>query len=401
MENKMLNRFLSKILKNSVIQKLVSIKIGRLLFMFINAILITLVCVIDTDNISIYISTLFDIVMSLIFFMLIIWRLNDIAKPRWLALGILIVFGVFYIENEMVTNITTVAFLAIIVLLSYLPGKVTSKEKIEEIISNIIPTKNKIFNKKVIISFILGTAIMFGGTYLFNKYKSDCLFSNVGTVQIFGEIKLMEDPEYISTSALNVIQQIEALDADSSIKGIVLDIASPGGGIASSEGIMLAVQSTSKPVVAVIRDMGASGAYLIATAADRIYANRMSDVGSIGVTQDFLDTSEKDRREGVVLYDFSSGKYKGAFKEHSKMTQEQRDNIMQGIMKSHDIFVEYVSNNRNIPIEEVKAIATGESWLGEDALKLGLIDQIGGVAEAGVWMQEQIGDNVSYCSLGK
>jgi signal peptide peptidase SppA len=333
--------------------------------------------------------------------MLIIWRLNDIGKPRWLALGLLIIFGVFYIENEMVTNITTVAFRAIIVLLSYLPGKVTSKEKIEEIISNIIPVKNKIFNKKVIISFVLGIAIMFGGAYLFNRFKSDCLFSNVGTVQIFGEIKLMEDPEYISTSALNVIQQIEALDADSSIKGIVLDIASPGGGIASSEGIMLAVQSTSKPVVAVIRDIGASGAYLIATAADRIYANRMSDVGSIGVTQDFLDTSEKDRREGVVLYDFSSGKYKGAFKEHSKMTQEQRDNIMQGIMKSHDIFVEYVSNNRNIPIEEVKAIATGESWLGEDALKLGLIDQIGGVAEAGVWMQEQIGDNVSYCSLGK
>lgn len=401
MENKMFNRLLSKILKNSVIQKLVSIKIGRLLFLFVNAILITLVFVIDTENISIYISTLFDIVMSLIFFILTIWRLNDIGKPRWLALGILIVFGVFYIENEMVTNIFTVIFLAIIVLLAYLPGKATSKEKIEEIISNIIPTKNKIFNKKVIISFILGIAIMFGGTYLFNRFKSDCLFSNVGTVQIFGEIKLMEDPEYISTSALNAIQQIEALDADSSIKGIVLDIASPGGGIASSEGIMLAVQSTSKPVVAVIRDMGASGAYLIATAADRIYANRMSDVGSIGVTQDFLDTSEKDRREGVVLYDFSSGKYKGAFKEHSKMTQEQRDNIMQGIMKSHDIFVEYVSKNRNIPIEEVKAIATGESWLGEDSLKLGLIDQIGGLAEAGVWMQEQIGDDVSYCSLGK
>lgn len=401
MENKMLNRFLSKILKNSVIQKLVSIKIGRLLFLFVNAILIALVFVIDTDNISIYISTLFDIVMSLIFFILTIWRLNDIGKPRWLALGILIVFGVFYIENEMVTNIFTVIFLAIIVLLAYLPGRVTSKEKIEEIINNVITTKNKIFNKKVIISFILGIAIMFGGTYLFNRFKSDCLFSNVGTVQIFGEIKLMEDPDYISTSALNAIQQIEALDADSSIKGIVLDIASPGGGIASSEGIMLAVQSTSKPVVAVIRDMGASGAYLIATASDRIYANRMSDVGSIGVTQDFLDTSEKDRREGVVLYDFSSGKYKGAFKEHSKMTQEQRNNIMEGIMKSHDIFVEYVSNNRNIPIEEVKAIATGESWLGEDALKLGLIDQIGGLAEAGVWMQEQIGGDVSYCSLGK
>ena len=211
----------------------------------------------------------------------------------------------------------------------------------------------------------------------------------------------MEDPDFISTSALNVIQQIEILDADSSIKGIVLDISSGGGISESSESIMLAVQRTSKPVVAVIRDMGASGAYLLATAADRIYASKMSDVGSIGVTMDFLDTSEKDRREGVIFYNFSSGKYKGVLKDHNKITQEQRDEIMEDILKSHDIFVEYVSENRHIPLVEVKSIATGESFLGEDALKLGLIDQIGGMPEAGAWLQEQIGEEISYCSLEK
>src|SRR3989338_4275080 len=261
--------------------------------------------------------------------------------------------------------------------------------------------KNKIFDKKILISFILGLVIMFGAGYAYLYYikNNNCLFSNIGTIEIFGEIDLVEDLDYISTSALNVIQQIEELDADSSIKGIVLDISSGGGGIESAESIMLAVQRVSKPVVAVIRDMGASGAYLIATAADRIYASKMSDVGSICVTQDFLDTSERDRRDGVIFYNFSSGKYKGVLKEHNKMTQEQREMIMEDIMKSHDIFIEYVSENRNIPLAEVKSIATGETFLGDDALKLGLIDQIGGMPEAGVWLQEQIGEELSYCSL--
>ena len=259
--------------------------------------------------------------------------------------------------------------------------------------------KKKILNKKVIISFVLGLVVMYGGICLLNRFKSNCLFDNVGIVEIHGDIGLTEEPDYISTSALNVIQQIEALDADPSIKGILLDIASGGGGMEPSESIMLAVQRTSKPVVAVIRDMGASGAYLIATGADRIYASRLSDVGSIGVTQDFLDVSDKEKREGITFYDFSSGKYKGAFKEHSTMTQEERGVIMEDIMKMHDIFVEYVSKNRNIPIEEVKSIATGRTYVGDDALKLKLIDQIGGMPEAGEWLREKIGEDVSYCSL--
>lgn len=265
------------------------------------------------------------------------------------------------------------------------------------------PIKEKLkitLNKKTIISFILGLAVMFGAYTAFINYvtNNNCLFDNVGVVEIFGEIDTFEDKDYASTSSLNTIQQIEELDANSDIKGIVLDIASGGGYIQPSEEIMLAVQRVSKPIVAVIRD-GMSGAYMIASATDKIYANRMSDVGSIGVTLDFLDTSEQDRRDGIIFYDFSSGKYKGVFKEHSKMTQEQRENVMKGIMKSHNIFVEYVAKNRNMLIEEVKAIATGESWGGDDALKLGLIDQIGGMPEAGEWMNQQIGEEISYCHM--
>ena len=259
--------------------------------------------------------------------------------------------------------------------------------------------KKKILNKKVIISFVLGLVVMYGGICLLNRFKSNCLFDNVGIVEIHGDIGLTEEPDYISTSALNVIQQIETLDANSSIKGILLDIDSAGGKTEDSESIMLTVQRTSKPVVAIIRGSGASGAYMIASAADRIYAERMSDIGSIGVNQDFLDTSKKDKNEGIVFYDFSSGKYKGTFKPNSTLTPEQGAMIMKGVLGTNDIFMEYVSKNRNIPLEKVKTLATGETWLGEEALKLGLIDQIGGMTEAGAWLREQIGEDVSYCSL--
>ena len=73
---------------------------------------------------------------------------------------------------------------------------------------------------------------------------------------------------------------------------------------------------------------------------------------------------------------------------------------MEDIMKSADVFIEYVSLNRGIPLDKVKEIATGRSYLGEDALKLGLIDQIGGLPEAGAWLEEQIGEKVALCYAG-
>ena len=375
------------------------------MYVLITVLLITLLYVIDTE--VLFISTLVEIIGILIFIFATLWRLNDMGWPKWWALGILILFVLFYIDYELITMVGVIVLIGIIVVLSYLPANSTKKLEVEEIKNNIM-IKNKIFNKNTIVSFILGMAVMFGSGFGYLSYLGSespngttCFGSNVGVVRIFGEIGLFENPDYYSTSEIKVIQQIEELDGNSGIKAIVLDISSSGGGSESSENIMLAVQRASKPVVAVIRTDGASGAYKIASAADRIYANRLSDVGSIGTTIDILDTSEKDRREGVVFYDFSSGPYKATYKDHNKITQEQRDFLMEDVMKSHDIFVEYVAKNRNIPLEKVKAMATGRTYMGDDALKLGLIDQIGGMYEAGQWLEGQIGEEPSYCYVSE
>lgn len=257
----------------------------------------------------------------------------------------------------------------------------------------------KFFTRYTAFAFVAGLVVMFGSTRGLSWIMDPCTGKNVGVISIVGSIDHVEDAVVYSTAAPKVVWQIEGLEADDDIKAIVLDIDSPGGTLESSESIMLALKGVSKPTVAVIRNVGASGGYMAATGADRIFASRFSDVGSIGVTNEFVDTSEQDRQNGVVFYDFSSGVNKGVFKPGSHITPEQAEVVMEDILKAHDVFVRDVSANRNIPIEEVEKIATGRTYLGEDGLKLGLIDQIGGMPEAGIWLEDQIGEEPDYCYL--
>ena len=270
--------------------------------------------------------------------------------------------------------------------------------------------ERKYFNRRNIGYFFLGVAVALAGVATFHFWgfwgnkesgslfsPNSCVGGNVGVIKIIGEINTEEDAEFYSVSAPKIVQQTEELENNSDIKGILVDIDSGGGSPESSESIMLALKKSSKPVVAIIRDISASGAYMVALGADRIYASKFSSVGSIGITRDFLDTSEKDRKDGVIFHDFSSGKYKGMTKDHSKMTEEERKVIMEDIMKFHDVFVDYVSENRNLSKERVRTIATGRTYTGADALELGLIDQIGGLPEAEEWLKETIGEELSYC----
>lgn len=259
----------------------------------------------------------------------------------------------------------------------------------------------KFFTKYTLTTFAVGLAVMFGSIRGLSWMQDPCTGSNVGIITIIGSIDSVEDAEYYSVSALDVIQQIEELEANPDIKGVVLDIDSPGGALESSESIMLALKGVSKPTAAVIRNVGASGAYFAATGADKIFASKFSEVGSIGITNEFIDTSEKDRQDGIVFYDFSSGVHKGALKPGSHVTPEQARVIMEDIMKAHDLFVQDIAVNRGIPIEKVKEIATGRTYVGEDALELGLVDQIGGMSQAGAWLENEIGEEPSYCYMGE
>ena len=150
-ENKTIKNFFLNIQKKPLIQKLFSMKIGRAPFFLIVAVIIILIFIIDVDSLAI--SNIIEIIGVLVIILASMWSLHDIGWPRWWVLGMLIISGLAYVNNEMVVNISVVIFLGIIIVLAYLPKDSTKKRKeMSEITSNNTVVKNKIFNLKTIIS---------------------------------------------------------------------------------------------------------------------------------------------------------------------------------------------------------------------------------------------------------
>ncbi len=190
-----------------------------------------------------------------------------------------------------------------------------------------------------------------------------------------------------------VVSAIMSADDDPSIKAILLEVDSYGGAPVAGEEIANALKALSKPSVAVIRQSGTSAAYLAATGADRIFASKSSDVGSIGVTMSYLENVD-DTKKYVQL---SSGKYKDAGDPDKPLTEDEKAVLLRDVKIVHENFIEAVAQNRNIPVEEVRKIADGSSVLGMTAISLKLIDEIGSWTEAEKYLEQQIGEKPVVC----
>jgi protease-4 len=158
-----------------------------------------------------------------------------------------------------------------------------------------------------------------------------------------------------------------------------------------------ALKESTKPTVVVIRQSGLSAAYWASTGATQIFASRNSDVGSIGVTSSYLDNVGKNQKDGNAYVQLSSGKYKDAGDPDRPLTEEERQLFLRDIKITHQNFIEAVATNRNIPVDQVRAIADGSSVLGEQAKSLKLVDQIGGWFEAEKYIEQQIGEKPEVC----
>jgi len=129
--------------------------------------------------------------------------------------------------------------------------------------------------------------------------------SNVALISIHGEIATYsyyteesEDLDVVSSE--EIVKYIDAIEDDEYMEALIVEIDSYGGYPVASEEIMNSLKKMTKPVIALIREGAASGAYLIATGADKIYASEMSDIGSIGVSMSYLDYSEQNKKEGII-----------------------------------------------------------------------------------------------------
>jgi len=203
------------------------------------------------------------------------------------------------------------------------------------------------------------------------------------------------DPTYAVSSEIE--EMLRAAATDPTIKGLLVDIESYGGGPVAGDEIASAIRRFGKPSAAVIHEIGASSGYLAAAAADIVFASEDSSVGSIGATGSFIDQSKKNEKEGITYHQLSSAPYKDTFSPDKPLTEAERALIMRDIKISHDNFVRLIAEYRNQPIEKIAAVADGSTMMGKSALEAGLIDEIGGTEEALGYLEQAIGEPVAMC----
>lgn len=233
--------------------------------------------------------------------------------------------------------------------------------------------------KAVVTVVVVVFLIAFAGAYSEYRTVSDgsC---NIAVMPIEGVILpfVGYDDFSLVTTPSTVRDFIATAEDDMNIKGILFEINSPGGTPVAAEQISQLIKGTDLPTVSVIGDIGASGGYLVAAAADTVLASAMSDVGSIGVTMSYVEESEKNKEEGLTFVQLSSGKFKDAGNPNKPLTEEERALFEGDLEIIHDEFVRQVAELRGKSVEEIEALADGAAMPGIRALEKGLIDAIGG-----------------------
>lgn len=203
--------------------------------------------------------------------------------------------------------------------------------------------------------------------------------------------------DYDTVASEDILWSIQNANVDPKIKAIILEVDSTGGYPVAGEEIDNAVKNSEKPIVAFIRATGTSSAYWAVSSADKIWASKNSDIGSIGVTMSYLSQVELNKKEGYTYEQLSAGNYKDSGSPAKILTKEERDLFMRDINIIYENFMNAVSNNRKIPIEKVRSFADGSSVLGEKAKELGLIDEIGGIIEVEKYLENQLGEKPQIC----
>ncbi len=223
--------------------------------------------------------------------------------------------------------------------------------------------------------------MVFSPAWQFGKDKA-ARESHTAVINVRG---MIADEE--SASADNIVGALRAAFEDANTKGIVLRINSPGGspvqsGYVYDEIRRLRGEYPAIKVYAVIADLGASGAYYIASAADEIYADKSSLVGSIGVTAATFGFVEVMQKLGVERRVYTSGEHKAFLDPFQPQKPEETEFWREVLATTHRQFIDSVKRGRGdrLQVAEHPELFSGLVWSGEQALELGLIDGLGSTA---------------------
>jgi protease-4 len=192
----------------------------------------------------------------------------------------------------------------------------------------------------------------------------------------------------IITEDRKLIEAVGKLADDDSVKALVVSINSPGGSVAGGEGLHDAVArvAAKKPVVAVMGGTAASAGYMVAVPAARIFAREGTLTGSIGVLLETGEVSGLLKNLGISAEAITSGPLKDQPSFIRPLTPEGKDVLHGLVMDMYDQFVDMVATGRHMDADRVRQLADGRAYTGRQALKLGLVDAIGGEHAARAWL---------------
>lgn len=237
--------------------------------------------------------------------------------------------------------------------------------------------------------WLVGCAVLFAGTVATvslaflvvsltlekDRLSLGPLGRRVGLVEIIGDINDSE----------GIVEQLDRMRRDSSVRAVVVRLDSPGGGVAASQEIHEAVQKVreeGKPVIASMGGVAASGAYYVACAADSIVSNPGTLTGSIGVIMSFPNTDELFRKVGLKLEVVKTGKFKDIGSLARPMTAEERELLQEVLANVYEQFVDAISEGRNLDREDILPYADGRIFSGDQARDYGFVDRLGDLNDA-------------------
>ena len=229
-------------------------------------------------------------------------------------------------------------------------------------------------------AFLLFVGAVFTLVYLSFNGSNEESFSGFGDK--IGVVEL----EGVILSPKQVVSQLKKFAEDDSIKAIILHVNSPGGGVAASEEIYREVKrihdAKKKRIVASIETVGASGAYYVASASDKIYADKGSIVGSIGVIAQWVNYAELLQWAKLKSITMKAGEFKDTGNPAREMTPAEQQYLQALIDNMHTQFIQAVAEGRKMKESDIRLIANGKVWTGEQAFPMKLVDQIADFEDA-------------------
>ncbi|MGB9716638.1 MAG: signal peptide peptidase SppA [Thermodesulfovibrionales bacterium] len=229
--------------------------------------------------------------------------------------------------------------------------------------------------KKVLIVFlVLFFLFIISGVLFMILQKNIPIGDRIALIRIEGMIVDSKD----------IVEELKQYVKDPSVKAIILRIDSPGGAVAPAQEIYEEVKKAvaKKKILVSMGSIAASGGYYIASPATKIIANPGTLTGSIGVIMEIPNIEGFLNKIGIKTEVIKSGEHKDIASVFRGIKKEERE-ILQGVMDNvHEQFIKAVAEGRKMLIEDVKKIADGRVFTGEQALKLGLIDELGDFEDA-------------------